>query len=83
MDLDEVGEKLAAAIRGHIPAIVDEASRVSVQMPQGRGEDWNDVLTKLRTRRRAFDDIELTGAGDSRDTEKERSSQQPERKARR
>jgi hypothetical protein len=44
MDHDEAGGKLAAAIEAHISPVVVEGGRVSVQMPQGRGEDWNDVL---------------------------------------
>ena len=44
MDHDEAGEKLAEEIQGHLAAVLAEGATVSVQSPQGRGEDWNDVL---------------------------------------
>jgi len=48
VDHDEGGESLAEEIRARIcPEVVDEGL-VSVQMPQGSGEDWNDALRSLK-----------------------------------
>lgn len=44
VDHDEAGEKLAGEIKALLCPVVVEACLVSVQMPQGKGEDWNDVL---------------------------------------
>ena len=44
VDHDEAGEKLAKEINALLCPVVVEECLVSIQMPQGRGEDWNDVL---------------------------------------
>jgi hypothetical protein len=44
LDHDEGGESLAEEIRARLCPVVVEEGLVSVQMPLGRGEDWNDVL---------------------------------------
>jgi hypothetical protein len=48
VDHDKAGEKLADEIKALLCPVVVEACLVSIRIPQGRGEDWNDVLRALK-----------------------------------
>ena len=51
VDHDEAGEKLAEEIKALLCPVVVEECVVSIQMPQSRGEDWNNVLGTLKAER--------------------------------